>query len=173
MDEAQSTEWPEDLDAFHTEGLAAIRSLAQKYELNPAQLMWGMTTIYAHMLALAVLVYVEDEMPEGLGEAYMHIGQAGFVFTECYMAGRKVTQEPESEPAATPAALAQDLPPRQDGVIGLSEVEQLTNLSRVTIWRMEKDGKFPKRLQLAPHRVGWLYGEVMAWLEALPRGPAN
>jgi prophage regulatory protein len=32
------------------------------------------------------------------------------------------------------------------------------------ISRLEKDGKFPKRLQLGPGRVGWLAHEVEAWI---------
>lgn len=32
------------------------------------------------------------------------------------------------------------------------------------IHRLEKAGKFPKRIQLGPNRVGWLASEVEAWL---------
>ncbi|MEO0344470.1 MAG: AlpA family phage regulatory protein [Pseudomonadota bacterium] len=30
---------------------------------------------------------------------------------------------------------------------------------------MEKAGQFPKRVPLGPNRVGWLYEEVLEWLE--------
>ncbi len=33
-------------------------------------------------------------------------------------------------------------------------------LSRVTIWRLEKAGVFPRRIQISPGRVGWLESEV-------------
>ena len=32
------------------------------------------------------------------------------------------------------------------------------------IHRLEKAGKFPRRIQLGPNRVGWLAAEVDAWL---------
>jgi prophage regulatory protein len=43
---------------------------------------------------------------------------------------------------------------------------QKVPLSPVTIWRLEKAGKFPKRRQLSPGRVGWLASEVDAWIES-------
>lgn len=30
--------------------------------------------------------------------------------------------------------------------------------------RLEKAGKFPKRVQLGPNRVGWVESEVEAWM---------
>ena len=32
------------------------------------------------------------------------------------------------------------------------------------IARLEKDGKFPQRVQLGPCRVAWRYTEVCAWV---------
>ena len=43
---------------------------------------------------------------------------------------------------------------------------QKVHLSDTTIWRLEKAGKFPKRRQLSPGRVGWLASEVDAWIES-------
>ena len=36
--------------------------------------------------------------------------------------------------------------------------------SRMHIDRLEKAGKFPKRVQLAPNSVGWVENEILAWL---------
>lgn len=33
------------------------------------------------------------------------------------------------------------------------------------ITRLEKDGLFPKRIQLGPCRVAWSYPEVKAWID--------
>lgn len=33
-------------------------------------------------------------------------------------------------------------------------------LSRTTLWRLERDGIFPRRIQISPGRVGWLESEV-------------
>lgn len=46
-----------------------------------------------------------------------------------------------------------------------------TGLSRVTIWRLEKQGKFPQRLQLTIGTVGWIDDEVDKWLQSRPRVP--
>ncbi|MCC6954027.1 MAG: AlpA family phage regulatory protein [Deltaproteobacteria bacterium] len=39
-----------------------------------------------------------------------------------------------------------------------------TGLSRMTIERLERSGKFPRRLQLSTGRVGWLREDVEEWL---------
>jgi Predicted transcriptional regulator len=39
-------------------------------------------------------------------------------------------------------------------------------VSRTTLWRMERAGQFPKRIQISPNRVAWLESDVDAWLEA-------
>lgn len=44
-------------------------------------------------------------------------------------------------------------------------VQEVSALSRVTVWRMERDGKFPRRRQLSANSVGWLKSEVDAWVE--------
>lgn len=38
-------------------------------------------------------------------------------------------------------------------------------LSDATIWRLEKAGRFPKRIKLGGNSVGWLESEVVEWLE--------
>lgn len=45
------------------------------------------------------------------------------------------------------------------------EVQKTTGLGDTTIWRLEKDGKFPKRLRLGGNSCGWLSSEVFGWLE--------
>jgi len=45
-------------------------------------------------------------------------------------------------------------------------VQEVSALSRVTVWRMERDGKFPRRRQLAANSVGWLKSEVDAWVDS-------
>jgi len=48
------------------------------------------------------------------------------------------------------------------------EVLDITGLSHVTQWRMEKRGEFPLRRQISPGRVGWLESEILAWIESRP-----
>ncbi len=47
-----------------------------------------------------------------------------------------------------------------------SEVVKKVGLSRVTIWRMEREGTFPKRRQIGPGSVGWLEHEVDEWIKS-------
>lgn len=44
----------------------------------------------------------------------------------------------------------------------------LTGLSRVTLWRLEAAGKFPKRCKLSQNSVAWREEEVSQWLETRP-----
>lgn len=44
------------------------------------------------------------------------------------------------------------------------ELKELTGLSPTTIWRLEKDGRFPQRIQLSTNRVGWLRSEIYEWV---------
>ena len=41
-----------------------------------------------------------------------------------------------------------------------------TGLSDTTLWRLEKEGKFPKRVKLTNKIVGWYEDEVDAWIES-------
>lgn len=52
----------------------------------------------------------------------------------------------------------------KDRAIRKPELREVTGLSDATIWRLEKAGKFPKRLQLGGNAVAWLQSEIMAWL---------
>jgi prophage regulatory protein len=37
-------------------------------------------------------------------------------------------------------------------------------LSKCQVWRLEKDGRFPKRVQVSPARVAWVESEIDAWI---------
>ena len=58
-------------------------------------------------------------------------------------------------------------------ILGPKEVRKITNLSTTTIWRLEKAGKFPRRVNLTDSRVGWIETEIDEWLKARPRGICN
>lgn len=51
-------------------------------------------------------------------------------------------------------------------IISKKELRQLVLYSPAHIDRLEKAGKFPKRVQLGPCRVGWIENEVLDWLQA-------
>lgn len=50
--------------------------------------------------------------------------------------------------------------------------EKLGGVATATVWRWERAGRFPKRLQLGPNTVGWDEDAVDAWLEARSEGTA-
>jgi prophage regulatory protein len=45
------------------------------------------------------------------------------------------------------------------------EVIGQVKLSRPTLARMERAGKFPKRVQISARRVGWISTEIEDWIE--------
>jgi len=50
----------------------------------------------------------------------------------------------------------------------IRHVMQLTGLSRMTIYRLELAGEFPKRRQLSKHSVAWLDTDMAQWAESRP-----
>lgn len=45
------------------------------------------------------------------------------------------------------------------------KLKEMVLYSPQHVARLEKDGKFPKRIQLGPNRVGWVESEVLDWLQ--------
>jgi prophage regulatory protein len=45
------------------------------------------------------------------------------------------------------------------------EIRSLTGLSKTTIWRLERTGRFPRRRKLAARAAGWVASEVESWLQ--------
>jgi prophage regulatory protein len=43
------------------------------------------------------------------------------------------------------------------------QVLQIIPVSAVTLWRMEKAGKFPKSTYISPNRRVWFEDEIIAW----------
>lgn len=51
-----------------------------------------------------------------------------------------------------------------DRIIRAKEVQDMTGLSRTTLWRMENKGTFPRRVSLGVGSVGWRLSEVKRWI---------
>jgi prophage regulatory protein len=49
-------------------------------------------------------------------------------------------------------------------LIRFHEVSQLVGLSRSTVWRLERQGAFPSRRQIASRAVGWMAEEIQQWI---------
>jgi prophage regulatory protein len=50
----------------------------------------------------------------------------------------------------------------------ISQVMQLTGLSRMTIYRLELAGEFPKRRQLGKNSVAWHEADLVQWADSRP-----
>jgi len=55
-----------------------------------------------------------------------------------------------------------------DRIIRERECREITGLSRSTRWRLEREGKFPKRRKLSAAASGWLASEIAAWMAERP-----
>jgi prophage regulatory protein len=51
-----------------------------------------------------------------------------------------------------------------DKFISPSVVQDRTSLSRVTLWRLSRSGKFPSPIQISPGRVAWSDKAVREWM---------
>ena len=50
-------------------------------------------------------------------------------------------------------------------VIKIATVKELTALSAASIYRLMKQGTFPKQIKLGERSSGWFFGEINEWLE--------
>ncbi|WP_372913238.1 helix-turn-helix transcriptional regulator [Roseovarius indicus] len=50
-------------------------------------------------------------------------------------------------------------------ILSKLQLKELVLYSPQHIARLEKAGKFPKRVKLGPNRVGWIEDEVLDWLQ--------
>jgi prophage regulatory protein len=55
--------------------------------------------------------------------------------------------------------------PFKSAILNRKEIKVLTNLGNTTLWRLEKEGRFPSKVQLSNGRVGWKRDDVMEWIE--------
>lgn len=58
-------------------------------------------------------------------------------------------------------------------IIRTKAVEKRVSYTARHLLNLEKEGKFPKRRQLGPRRVGWVEAEIDAWLASREVGPAE
>ena len=56
---------------------------------------------------------------------------------------------------------------KRDRIIRKKELLKTIGLSDATVYRKEKEGKFPRRLRLGGNSCGWFESEVNAWMRDL------
>ena len=52
-------------------------------------------------------------------------------------------------------------------IMRLSEVKAVTGLSKTTIYRFEKEGRFPSKVSLGERSVGWFEDDIEVFLMPL------
>lgn len=55
-------------------------------------------------------------------------------------------------------------------IVREAERKQMMGVSRVTMWRLEREGLAPKRIQLGENSVGWLRHEIEDWIKRKAAG---
>src|ERR1700687_5865178 len=72
---------------------------------------------------------------------------------------------PSGEPGAVPlpadSATLRNAPIR---MLRLAQVIDITGLRKTKIYELQSEGRFPMRVQITAHSVGWIEEEVQAWL---------
>ena len=53
---------------------------------------------------------------------------------------------------------------KNDRILRKPEVLAKVALSDASVWRLEKQGRFPRRVKLGPQSVGWFESEVDEWM---------
>lgn len=50
-------------------------------------------------------------------------------------------------------------------ILSRVEIMKLLGVSEVTLWRMTREGRFPKPIEISPRRIGWPEEVVRAWID--------
>ena len=55
-----------------------------------------------------------------------------------------------------------------DRLLRRRQVEEITGLSRSSIYRLMQDGEFPRPVKVGPAAVRWRASDITTWLESRP-----
>ena len=56
----------------------------------------------------------------------------------------------------------------EDRLLRRREIEEITGLSRSTIYRLMNVDEFPQSISIGPKGVRWRLSEIIAWMESRP-----
>jgi prophage regulatory protein len=60
------------------------------------------------------------------------------------------------------------VPEHEDRLLRRQDVEAITSLGKVCIYRRVQDGSFPRPVQLGGRRVAWRLSEIRRWMSERP-----
>ena len=72
-----------------------------------------------------------------------------------------------SATAAARAATEDGAPSMPRRMINEQQLLQIVPVSRTTLYRMEKAGRFPRSIYVSPNRRFWFEDEIVAWQSAV------
>lgn len=77
-----------------------------------------------------------------------------------------MTDHPGEQTDASPtsAPLTERAPVGAIQVLRLPQVCRITGLCRSSIYQMEAEGRFPRRVKIGARSVGWIESEMQNWL---------
>lgn len=58
-------------------------------------------------------------------------------------------------------------------ILHFPALQELITLSRCSVRRLEKSGKFPRHIRLSPNRIGWRAEDVARWIRDQARAQAR
>src|SRR5262245_27081456 len=129
-------------------------------------------------LAAAVERIEADAKREGRDLTMEEIAQSDALAAALATLTRDINRDNDlaASPAHTGGArrhvLARGPPPSGQGesILRWRQVSAQTGLSRTSIWRLVRAGRFPRPVQITgPSTVGWVGSEVAAWVESRVR----
>lgn len=56
----------------------------------------------------------------------------------------------------------------KDRLLRRRQVEEITSMSRSSIYRLMQEGEFPRPVKIGPAAVRWRASDLTAWLESRP-----
>jgi prophage regulatory protein len=73
-------------------------------------------------------------------------------------------KHPSLNPVQAEGGKVLSLPTGPIRILRLGQVLALTGLRKTTIYALQSKGRFPMRVQITQHSVGWVEGDVQRWL---------
>ena len=119
---------------------------------NPSDIIRELFTLRKRISEIALRVRRDVDL---LTDAYQELGD----FVTAAVAAQA------APPVATAASSGQLSDPSAR-LLRLPAVCTRVGLGRSTVWRMMKDGTFPKPRRLSTHAVAWLEADVNEWVRA-------
>jgi prophage regulatory protein len=84
------------------------------------------------------------------------------------LSSRRGVAVQDRDRASPPAGEVRDDPLAARRLLRLADVVKLVSLSRSTIWRLMRDGRFPSGVHFGPRAVRWRAADVFAWQDRVP-----